>query len=83
MAAIILRESRDIGIHGHSDRTGSAEKNLDLSLRRAVAVENILLQHGINRGYLEVRSHGEGNPLVPTADGVDEPRNRRVEVVVR
>jgi len=83
MAAIILRESRDIGIHGHSDRTGAAEKNLELSLRRAIAVENILLQHGISKSFLEVSSHGEGNPLVPTPDGVDEPRNRRVEVVVR
>ena len=83
MAAIILRESKDIGIHGHSDRTGAAERNLELSLRRAIAVENILLQNGINQDYLEVTSHGEGNPLVPTPDGVDEPRNRRVEVVVR
>jgi outer membrane protein OmpA-like peptidoglycan-associated protein len=83
LAAIILRESKDIGIHGHSDRTGTPERNLELSLRRAIAVENILLQNGINQDYLEVTSHGEGNPLVPTADGVDEPRNRRGEVVVR
>lgn len=83
LAAIILRESKDIGIHGHSDRTGSAETNLELSLRRALAVESILLQNGINQEYLEVASHGEGNPLVPTPDEVAEPRNRRVEVVVR
>ena len=42
-----------------------------------------LEKNGINQDYLEVTSHGEGNPLVPTPDGVDEPRNRRVEVVVR
>lgn len=83
LAAIILRDSKDIGIHGHSDRLGAAEKNLELSLNRAIAVENILLQNGINQETLEVASHGEGNPLVPTADEVAEPRNRRVEVVVR
>ena len=83
MAAIILRESKDIGIHGHSDRTGAADKNLELSLRRAIAVESTLLQQGINQNYLEVTSHGEGNPLVSTPDGVEEPRNRRVEVIVR
>lgn len=83
LAAIILRESKDIGIHGHSDRIGAADKNLELSLLRAVAVENLLLQNGISPDYLEVASHGEGNPLVPTPDEVAEPRNRRVEVIVR
>lgn len=83
LAAIILRESKDIGIHGHSDRVGSAEKNLELSLRRAIAVESLLLENDISPDCLEVASHGEGNPLVPTLDEVAEPRNRRVEVVVR
>lgn len=83
LAAIILREAKDIGIHGHSDRLGSTEKNLELSLRRARAVEELLLQNGISKDFLEVASHGEGNPLVPTADEVAEPRNRRVEVIVR
>lgn len=83
LAAIILRDSKDIGIHGHSDRLGAPEKNLELSLNRAIAVETILLQHGISQEILEVASHGEGNPLVPTPDEVAEPRNRRVEVVVR
>lgn len=83
LTAIILRESKDIGVHGHSDRTGAAEKNLELSLRRAIAVESLLMQNGIPEEHLEVASHGEGNPLVATADGVAEPRNRRVEVVVR
>lgn len=83
LSAIILRESKDIGIHGHSDRIGTAEKNLELSLQRAIAVEKLLINSGISKDYLEVASHGEGNPLVPTADEVAEPRNRRVEVVVR
>lgn len=83
LAAIILRESLDIGIHGHSDRTGEADKNLDLSLQRANTVEDLLILNGVPEESLEVNSHGEGNPLIPTADGVAEPRNRRVEVIVR
>jgi outer membrane protein OmpA-like peptidoglycan-associated protein len=43
----------------------------------------VLLQEGIAPALLEVTSHGEANPLVPTADEVPEPRNRRVEVMVR
>ena len=83
LAAIIIRESKNIGVYGHSDRVGAAEKNLELSLRRAMAIESLLLQQGVPQSHLHVSSHGEGNPLIPTPDGVAEPRNRRVEVIVR
>lgn len=77
------RNSAAIGIYGHSDRTGSDEYNLELSTRRAMAVRKLLADEGIDLKNLDVNSHGEGNPLIPTSDGVAEPRNRRVEVIVR
>ena len=43
----------------------------------------LLVQAGLNPVALDVRSHGEGELLVPTADNVFEPKNRRVEVTVR
>lgn len=82
-AAIRKNNSVDIGVHGHADRVGTAEGNRELSLRRAMIVRDLLLQGGIPAGHIELASHGEGNPLVPTADEVSEPRNRRVEVVIR
>lgn len=83
LMAIERRGSSAVGIYGHSDRTGSDQFNLQLSLQRAQAVRDLLTAHGVNPQVMDVDSHGEGNPLVSTPDGVAEPRNRRVEVIVR
>lgn len=77
------RESRDISINGHTDTTGDAEYNLRLSLERAIIIRDMFVQAGVKPEYLSVANHGKGNPLVPTADNVDEPRNRRVDVIIR
>ena len=81
----VVREyaSVDTSVVGHSDTTGDARSNLELSLRRALAVGALLAAAGIDPGSLEITSHGEANPLVPTGDNISEPRNRRVEVTVR
>jgi peptidoglycan-associated lipoprotein len=81
--AIDRRNAVDIRIIGHSDTAGNPEFNLRLSQERALAVTRILVGRGISETYLVTTSHGENNPLIVTADGVDEPRNRRVEVVVK
>ncbi len=77
------RDSRDISVVGHSDRKGSEELNWELSLERAEAVHQILMEAGVPTDIISTTSHGEGNPLIPTDDDVPEPRNRRVEVTVR
>ena len=46
-------------------------------------IQNLLEEQGIDPTFILTTSHGEGNPLVPTADNVLEPRNRRVEVIIR
>lgn len=83
MQAIKDRNSTDIIISGHTDTVGADDYNKKLSLRRAKAVEKILLSKGIYEEAMEVTYHGKGNPLIPTGPGVNEPRNRRVEVTVR
>ncbi len=77
------RSSLDISIVGHTDSVGSAEFNQKLSLDRARAVADLLENKGVAAGSMEITSHGEKNPLIVTPDGTDEPRNRRVEVLVR
>ena len=77
------RDSQDILVIGHTDRVGDADYNAALSLQRAEAVRELLAGQGIAAEVIQVSSHGEGNPLIPTADEVAEARNRRVEVVVR
>jgi outer membrane protein OmpA-like peptidoglycan-associated protein len=83
VAAVRESASVDTSVVGHSDTAGDARVNLELSLRRALAVGALLAAEGIDLGTLEITSHGEANPLVPTGDNVSEPRNRRVEVTVR
>lgn len=77
------REFYEISIIGHTDTTGDDKYNLRLSATRAKAVRDALLSHGIRSGQIELRYHGKRDPVVPTGDNVREPRNRRVEVVVK
>ena len=81
--AIKYRKTTDISVVGHADRAGSVVYNRQLSLQRAQRVANLLIAEGVNAKIIHVTSHGEENPLIPTADGVHEPRNRRVEITVR
>ena len=82
-AAVRKYASVDTSVVGHADTAGDARANLELSLRRALAVGALLTAAGIDPGVLDITSHGEANPLVPTGDNVSEPRNRCVEVTVR
>ena len=67
---------------GHADRSGPENYNMALSLRRANAVKDDLVRNGVPAGAIQVVGKGETQPLVPTADGVREPQNRRVEIVI-
>lgn len=80
-----IQDSKITGVSviGHTDAVGSRERNYILGLDRANFFKRILADHGISVDMIDISSHGEDNPLVKTADGVAEPRNRRIEVVVR
>ncbi len=67
---------------GHADRSGTDAYNLRLSKRRAEAVKAELNRLGIPAGEIVVRWKGEREPLVATPDGVREPQNRRVEIIL-
>ncbi|WP_237213942.1 OmpA family protein [Falsiroseomonas oryziterrae] len=72
-----------IEVSGHADRSGTPQYNQRLSERRAQAVAAELERRGIPRSAMTIQAFGESRPLVPTADGVREPQNRRVEIVLR
>jgi OmpA-OmpF porin, OOP family len=77
------RPSPDILVIGHTDRVGNDADNDQLSLQRAQRVRESLVSQGIAAEHIRAAGRGEREPIVQTADGVDEPRNRRVEINVR
>lgn len=72
--------SSTITVVGHADRSGSPKYNQALSARRAGAVKGALVSEGIADGSISTSAKGESDPMVPTADGVREPQNRRVHI---
>lgn len=67
---------------GHADRSGPASYNEALSERRAEAVRRGLVARGVSAGIIDTAARGESDPLVATQDGVREPQNRRVEIIL-
>jgi outer membrane protein OmpA-like peptidoglycan-associated protein len=72
--------SKRFEIGGHTDASGSAEKNLALSQARAQSVKDFLEAHGVAATRLQARGYGAQGLLVP--DDPRDPRNRRVEARV-
>ena len=68
---------------GHTDTSGPEAYNMALSLRRANAVKDALVREGVPAQAITVVGMGEKGLLVQTADGVREPQNRRVEIVIQ
>ncbi|MBE1237883.1 OmpA family protein [Phaeovibrio sulfidiphilus] len=71
-----------INVTGHTDTVGSQAYNLRLSQRRAESVMAELERNGIPRSAIAVYAKGKSEPLVATGDGVREPQNRRVVIVL-
>ena len=83
LAEIAKQPVPDIVVVGHTDTVGSNASNDALALRRAEVVRAMLIGQGLAAASIAVVGRGERELLVPTADNVAEPRNRRVEIVVR
>ncbi len=82
-AELKARASPEITAIGHTDTVGKDTDNDILSRERATTMRNLLVTYGVSGEHFAVAGRGERELLVQTADGVDEPRNRRVEINVR
>jgi outer membrane protein OmpA-like peptidoglycan-associated protein len=77
------RSMPEVSVVGHTDTMGTAQANIQLGLKRASTVRNILVDAGLDPALIEVTSHGEADLLMRTPDRTPEPHNRRVEISVR
>jgi len=74
------RSLTSINLVGHTDTSGSRAYNEKLSMKRANAVRDAMVQRGVDPSLMVVNHRGEDELLVQTADGVREPANRRTEI---
>jgi outer membrane protein OmpA-like peptidoglycan-associated protein len=83
LAEVARRPVPDVLVVGHTDAVGTDQVNDALGQRRADTVRAALISRGVPAGDIRAISRGKRALAVRTADGVAEPRNRRVEILVR
>jgi outer membrane protein OmpA-like peptidoglycan-associated protein len=83
LAEIARRPVPDVLVIGHTDAVGSDPANDALGQQRADTMRAALIARGIAPENVRAISRGKRALAVPTADGVPEARNRRVEILVR
>ena len=83
LKAVKERPYPEVTVVGHTDTMGTPKANIELGLKRAGTVRNILVKAGLAPSLIEVTSHGEADLLMRTPDSTAELHNRRVEISVR
>lgn len=71
-----------VSVVGHTDNTGSAAYNQDLSERRAQSVASVLRSGGVSSGRLAVSGAGENRPIATNATAEGRAQNRRVDITI-
>lgn len=81
----VLKDYEKTAIHvvGHTDSTGSAQYNMQLSRERAVSVANFLVRHGVNAQRVQTWARGESEPIATNATAAGRTANRRVDIVIK
>jgi outer membrane protein OmpA-like peptidoglycan-associated protein len=69
-------------VEGHTDSTGSAETNRNLSLQRAITVRDYLIGQGVDASSINVEGLGPDQPVADNATSEGRARNRRVEIIL-
>ena len=76
-------EIKKVRVEGHTDSTGEAQYNQDLSDRRAAAIVKLLVKYGVEKGRLEAIGMGKNHPIrSPETTEDDMQMNRRVEFII-
>lgn len=81
-ATLIKYEDTEILVQGHTDATGAADYNQELSVKRAGSVKDHLVNAGVASSRLLTQGLGETQPVVSNETNSGRQQNRRVEVVI-
>jgi outer membrane protein OmpA-like peptidoglycan-associated protein len=83
--AFVLKQqpAKPILIEGHTDSTGTAERNLELSHERAETVASYLASRGVSRDMMMIEGAGSERPIASNDTAEGRAANRRVEITVR
>ena len=82
-AEVAKRQAVEVQVTGHTDTLGKESDNDRLSEERAEAIKEILIAQGLKSNFIRAVGRGSRELLIPTPPNVREPKNRRVEVIVR
>ena len=83
LSRAMARPGGEIVVTGHTDSVGPLEANDQLSLQRASAIRDMLVERGFNATRVDAVGRGEREPVVAVPDNTAEPRNRRAEITIR
>lgn len=83
VASVLTRYPQTlIRVEGHTDSVGSESYNMDLSIRRANAVKDLLVQRGVSAARMQAIGFGETMPVATNDTEAGRQRNRRVEIKI-
>ena len=74
-------QSHNVVLTGHTDNVGKAKNNLNLGLKRAVEIKNLMVKLGANASQIDVASMGETQPIASNKTDSGRHQNRRVELI--
>jgi outer membrane protein OmpA-like peptidoglycan-associated protein len=83
IAEALHGKEQPIVVFGYTDNVGTRENNMDLSLKRASAVRDYLVQRGIPSDLLTAQGKGPDDPVSDNSSVDGRASNRRVEIVVK
>ena len=82
-ASLLKYPATSVEVIGHTDNTGAAAYNQDLSQRRAVSVASVLASNGVPSSRISSFGRGEDQPIASNLTDQGRAQNRRVEIIVR
>jgi len=74
--------SYNLEINGHTDNVGNAQKNMELSNKRAIAVQNYMISKGVEASRMKAQGFGDTMPVADNKTALGKSKNRRVEFKV-